>query len=198
MKLTSRRPATPVPNRPSDRRRGRDRSNASFSSATHRPDEEYSVGPGRPPREYQFKKGQSGNPGGAKRKTSLAPDLKAMLERALNEKVRLRKGEQEQIITKAAAGIAELVNQFAEGDRHARRDLVALAGTLGVDLTAGQGNSIESAFAAAVTAEDEAIIADFLQRHGVQPEHRGDGFDAAFNANDPEKSGPSIPEEKSS
>ena len=57
--------------------------------------EEYRVGPGRPPKEYQFKPGQSGNPKGAKRKASLAPDLKAMLERALNEKVKLRRGEKE-------------------------------------------------------------------------------------------------------
>ncbi len=30
-------------------------------------DTQYKVGPGRPPREYQFKPGQSGNPNGAKR-----------------------------------------------------------------------------------------------------------------------------------
>jgi len=150
--------------------------------------EVYRVGPGRPPKEHQFKPGQSGNPRGAKPKTSLAPDLKVMLERALNEKVRLRQGEQGQIITKAAAGIAKLVNQFAEGDRHARRDLIALAGTLGVDLTAGQGKTIETALAAAYTAEDEAIIADFLQRQGVQPEHRGDDANAALDENDAEKS----------
>ena len=197
MKLTSRRPAMPIPIRSSDRRRGRKRPDASVSFATHRSDDEYRVGPGRPPKEYQFKPGQSGNPKGAKRKTSLAPDLKAMLERALNEKVRLRKGEQEQIITKAAAGIAELVNQFAEGDRHARRDLVALAGKLGVDLTAGQGNSIESAFAAALSAEDDAIIADFLKRHGVQPEHGGDDIDVSLNENYSERPVFDIPKENS-
>ena len=48
-----------------------------------------------------------------------------MFERALNEKVTLRQGEREKIITKAAAGIEQLVNQFAKGDRHARRDLLA-------------------------------------------------------------------------
>jgi hypothetical protein len=52
-------------------------------------DAEYKVGPGRPPREYQFKPGQSGNPKGAKRKPpSVAPDLKAALERALNKTIR--------------------------------------------------------------------------------------------------------------
>jgi uncharacterized protein DUF5681 len=90
--------------------------------------EEYKVGPGHPPKEFQFKPGQSGNPKGAKRKPpSLAPDLKLLLERALNTKVKLKQGEMEQIVTKAAAGIEQLVNQFAKGDRDARRDLIALA-----------------------------------------------------------------------
>ena len=88
-------------------------------------DQEYRVGPGRPPKEYQFKPGQSGNPEGARRKPRpIAPDLKALFERALNTKVTLRQGEKERIISKAAAGIEQLVNQFAKGDRHARRDLL--------------------------------------------------------------------------
>jgi hypothetical protein len=70
-------------------------------------DQEYRVGPGRPPREYQFKPGQSGNPKGARRKPRSIADLKAMFERALSGKVTLRQGEQEKIITKADAGIAQ-------------------------------------------------------------------------------------------
>ncbi len=138
MRPTSHRSVISDPNRTSHRRSRQQR--AGVARETDTANEAYRVGPGRPPKEYQFKPGQSGNPRGAKPKTSLALDLKVMLERALNEKVPLRQGEQGQIITKAAAGIAKLVNQFAEGDRHARRDLIALAGTLGVDLTAGQGN----------------------------------------------------------
>jgi Family of unknown function (DUF5681) len=122
--------------------RGRKRSNAPLSLKTDPPDQEYRVGPGRPPKAYQFKPGQSGNPKGARRKPgSIAPDLKSLFERALSEKVTLRQGEREKIITKAAAGIEQLVNQFAKGDRHARRDLLALAERLGVDLVAGQGDA---------------------------------------------------------
>ena len=175
--------------RPSPRRRPRQRFNPPVASDTEASKQEYRVGPGHPPKQYQFKPGQSGNPKGARRKTpSIAPDLKALLEHALNEQVTFRSGEREQIITKAAAGIAKLVTQFAEGDRHARRDLIILAEKLGVDLTAGKG--IETALAAAFTAEDEAIIADFLKRHGVQPEERDDDTDAplALNQNNSEKS----------
>ncbi len=151
----------------STRKGGRKRSDRSVVSETS--DDEYRVGPGRPPKEFQFKPGQSGNPKGAKRKAaSIAPDLKALLERALGKKVRLRQGEKEQIVTKAAAGIEQLVNQFAQGDRHARRDLIVLAGKLEVDLTAGQSKAIENALEAALTTEDEALLADYLRRHGVQ------------------------------
>ena len=152
--------------------RGRKRSDAPLTS--NPPDQEYRVGPGRPPKEYQFKPGQSGNPKGARRKpSSIAPDLKALFERALNRKVTLRQGEQEKIITKAAAGIEQLVNQFAKGDRHARRDLLALAARLGVDLVAGQRDALEQSVATALSVNDKALLADYVRRHAVQPRRRG-------------------------
>ena len=149
--------------------RRRSRSNAPPLTSNSDPsDQDYRVGPGRPPREYQFKPGQSGNPNGTRRKpSSIAPDLKALFERALNAKVTLKQGEREKIITKAAAGIEQLVNQFAKGDRHARRDLLALAERLGVDLMAGRGE-LEQRVAAALSANDEALLADYVRRHAVQ------------------------------
>src|SRR5215216_7217112 len=148
----------------------RGRKHAPLSLKTDRSDQEYRVGPGRPPKEYQFKPGQSGNPKGARRKPrSIAPDLKALFERALSATVTLRQGEREKIITKAGAGIEQLVNQFAKGDRHARRDLLALAARLGVDLVAGDGDALEQTVAAALSANDEALLADYVQRHAVQP-----------------------------
>ena len=159
----------------------------------------YDVGYGRPPEKSRFKRGQSGNPSGTKRTPpSARADLWAALERALNEKVTVRQGDRDVTMTKAAAGIDELVNQFAKGDRHARRDLMAVAETLGYDLTAGQGRAIENALPAAFTANDEAIIADFLLRQGVQPGHRGDDLDVALNENDLEKSVNKATEEESS
>jgi hypothetical protein len=92
-----------------------------------------------------------------------------LFERALSEKVTLRQGEREKIITKAAAGIEQLVNQFAKGDRHARRDLLALAERLGVDLLPNQGAGLEQTVAAALCANDEALLADYVQRRIIQP-----------------------------
>jgi hypothetical protein len=123
--------------------------------------EEYKVGPGRPPKEYQWKPGQSGNPKGAKRKDpSVAPDLKLLVERALSEKVTLNQGEKKRILTKAAVGIEQLVNQYAKGDRHARRDLIALADKLGIDLTAGESKDIQEALA----PHRKAILDAYVRR----------------------------------
>jgi hypothetical protein len=161
--------------RSSGRPRIRGRADAPpLTSNTDPPDQEYRVGAGRPPKEYQFKPGESGNPKGARRKPkSIAPDLKALFERALSGKVTLRQGEQEKITSKAAAGIEQLVNQFAKGDHHARRDLLALAAKLGVDLVAGQGDALEQSVATALSANDEALLADYVRRHAVQPRRRG-------------------------
>ncbi len=124
-------------------------------------DTDYRVGPGRPPKEYQFKPGQSGNPKGAKRKPpSMALDLKAALERALNEKVKLKRGERERTVTMATAGIEQLVAQYAKGDRHARRDLIVLSDKLGVDLIAGRHQVIQEA----LVANHETILRTYVER----------------------------------
>ena len=144
--------------------RRRKRSDAPLT--TDPPDQEYRVGPGRPPKEYQFRPGQSGNPKGARRKSrSIAPDLKALFERALSAKLTVRLGDRQKIITKADAGIQQLVNQFAKGDRHARRDLFAFAEKFEVDLVAGQGAALEQSVATALSANDEALLADYVRRH---------------------------------
>jgi hypothetical protein len=218
MKLTSRRRTMPVRDRASDRRRRQQRSSTRNPADTHTPEDDYRVGPGRPPkehrfkpgqsgnpkgarrktsdedrvgpgrppREYQFKPGQSGNPTGAKRKTSLAPDLKATLQRALNEKVRLQQGERERIITKAAAGIAKLVDQFAIGDRYARRDVIALAGKLGVDLAAGHGDAIEKALATTLSADDQALVDDYIRRRLAALNGKSDSDLGAKKSNEPQ------------
>jgi hypothetical protein len=154
-------------------------------------DQEYRVGPGHPPKEYQFKPGQSGNPSGAKRRArSIAPDLKALVERALNAKVTLRQGEQEKIVSKAAAGIEQLVNQFAKGDRYARRDLLTIAQTLGVELVAGP-EEIGDSVAAAISANDEALLADYVRRHSSQPDPSGQEVEKDHDENSTRDKSPS-------
>jgi Family of unknown function (DUF5681) len=133
----------------------------SASAQTETSDQGYKVGPGRPPKEHQFKPGQSGNPKGAKRKPkSIAPDLKLALERALNKPIKLKQGEKERLVTMAVAGIEQLVAQYVKGDHRARRDLIALADKFGVDLMAGQQQAIQEAIA----TDHEAILRTYVER----------------------------------
>src|ERR1700738_5400722 len=74
--------------------------------------------------------------GTAQKIPSMKPDLKKALEAALNDKVVITKDKKEITLTKAVLGIQQLVNQFAKGDRHARRDLFEYAAQLGVALQA--------------------------------------------------------------
>jgi uncharacterized protein DUF5681 len=143
------------------------RSNAAESKVS---DEEYKVGPGRPPKEHQFKPGQSGNPKGAKRKKpSISLDLKAALERALNKTIKLKQGEQERTVSMAVAGIEQLVAQYVKGDHRARRDVMALAEKLGVDLLAGETQAVQEALAPDYAAILEAYVDRQYDRIENQP-----------------------------
>jgi len=127
------------------------------------PSKTYEVGYGRPPEQFRFRKGESGNPDGKAKKTK-APNLKAPLQVALARPTTTRSGKRQKIYTKAVAGIEHLVDQWAKGDRHARRDLILLCKELGVDLADRQ--ALQGALDEALSAEDEALLADFVRRFG--------------------------------
>jgi hypothetical protein len=120
----------------------------------------YKVGPGYPPKQYTWKKGgPSPYPKGRPRKIpSMKPDLKKAFEAALNEKVVITKDKKKTVLTKAALGIKQLINQFANGDRHARRDVLQYAALLGVDLHA------KDLITEALGIDDEAIVKSYVQR----------------------------------
>jgi hypothetical protein len=120
----------------------------------------YKVGPGFPPNEHKWKKGcPSPYPTGRPRKVlSMKPDLKKALEAALNEKVVITKDKKEMVLTKAALGIKQLVNQFAKGDRHARRDILQYAALLGVDLHA------KDVITEALGIDHQAIVDAYVRR----------------------------------
>lgn len=82
-------------------------------------DGEYKVGRGRPPLHTRFKKGQSGNPRGPRRK-----DLPALLVAALDEPVVVTTGGESRRITKREAVIAQLVDKSAGADLRATKMLI--------------------------------------------------------------------------
>ncbi len=88
------------------------------------------------------------------------------MKAALNEKVVITKDKKEVVMTKAILGIQQLVNQFAKGDRHARRDLFQYAVLLGVDLHARE--AIEEALGL-----DAQAIVDAHLRSALADRQRG-------------------------
>ena len=92
----------------------------------------------------------------------MKPDLKKALESALDEKVVITKDKKEVVLTKAALGIQQLVNQFAKGERYARRDLFQYASLLGVELHAK--DIIEEALG----VDDQAIVDAAFRRIAQQ------------------------------
>jgi Family of unknown function (DUF5681) len=151
------------------------RSKRSPTKQSGTPEAEYRVGPGRPPREFRFKPGESGNPVGAKKKPrSPTPDVKAMLETALNMKIKVKEGDRERNATRLAIGLEQLANKFARGDRYARRDVFELAERFGVDLAKSLSLIAGSLDQAAVSAHDEAILEDYVRRQIAEREQRDD------------------------
>lgn len=88
------------------------------------------------------------------------PDVKKIFEEALNKKYKFKKGDKDVFLTRTALGIDQLLNQFAKGDRYARRDLIEMASEFGVDLLAGHKGKIEEA----LLPTHLAILDDYVSR----------------------------------
>jgi Family of unknown function (DUF5681) len=125
-----------------------------ISSSPSPAEEEYRVGPGRPPKQHQWKPGQSGNPKGAKRKKrSLIPELKEQFERVFRQKLKVTQGDRQRFITRWVAGLEQLSIQFAKGDRHARTE------KLGVDLLTSAKSSERT-----LSVDRQAILETYVER----------------------------------
>lgn len=115
--------------------------NAPAPIAAQAPGDDYGIGYGRPPQEYQFKKGQSGNPRGRPRK---AKSKKQILEGALNEPVTIRVGAKERKITKQEALIQVQLNNGLNGDTRSAKFVLQLAedAGVGIGVEAGAGRDL--------------------------------------------------------
>ena len=120
-------------------------SQANGSQST--PAEGHNVGPGSPPLDKRWRKGgPSPNPRGRPRKEqSLLPDVRKAFERAINKKVAVPRGDKTVLMTRVEIGLEQLLNQFAKGERQARRDLIEYADKLGIDFLANHKQTLEQA-----------------------------------------------------
>ena len=88
------------------------------------------VGYCSPPRNTQFKKGQSGNPKGRPKGSR---DLVTTFMKAGNERIRITQNGRTRTITKFKASMTQLMNKAASGDIRAIRELLKWCESLPVE-----------------------------------------------------------------
>jgi hypothetical protein len=115
------------------------------------------VGYGRPPTSTQFKPGISGNPKGRRKKP---PTFSEVTEQVLNKKVAMRIGDRILRMTNREALVQAAIRQALGGKP---RLLGVLPGIIRFEDERLQGRAETDLNLA---ASDEAILADFLARHG--------------------------------
>ena len=112
------------------------------------------VGYGKPPQNYRFKQGRSGNPKG-RPKGSL--NLATVLQRTLRETIVINENGRRKVMTKLEAAIAELVKKATSGDGHAIRYLCQL-----VKSTEERSVVVEPSTQFSET--DQKVLANILKR----------------------------------
>ena len=86
--------------------------------------DEYEVGYRKPPRDTQFKKGQSGNPKGRPRGTK---NLRTDFLEELNERMTIREGSREVTLSKQRVFLKSLMSGAMKGSPAAIRSILDLA-----------------------------------------------------------------------
>src|SRR5690349_6441483 len=127
-------------------------------------DASYEIGYCKPPKRTQFKKGQSGNRKGRPRGQ---PNFRTAVREALEEKITIREGNRTRTVSKMDAIIQVTFNKALKGDARGLVAFLQLARSAGLMDEEPELSSTES-----ISAEDEAILAGFLERHGLKPSER--------------------------
>ena len=119
---------------------------------------DYKIGYGRPPTKNRFKPGESGNRKGRPKGTK---NLKTDLQEELSEKITIGEGERRIRLSKQRAMVKSMVARAIKGEQRATDRCFDLLLKL-------LGSGDESQHVAALSAEDEAIIANFVSRREAE------------------------------
>ena len=118
-------------------------------------DDDDKVGYGKPPKDSQFKKGESGNPKGRPKGTN---NFKTDLAEELKERIIVREGDRSIKISKQRAVIKSLVTKTLKGDQRAAATLLTAMYRL-LDLD-GAGSDADRP----ITADENEVLAVLQQR----------------------------------
>jgi hypothetical protein len=124
-------------------------------------EEPYEVGYGKPPKHTQFKPGRSGN---SKGRPHGQRNFRTAVRDALQEKVTIREGDRTRSVSRMDAIIRVTFNNALRSDAKALASFIQLARSAGLMDEEPEVSSAES-----ISAEDEVILAGFLERHGLKP-----------------------------
>ena len=130
--------------------------------------DKYKIGYRKPPKTTRFREGQSGNPNGRpKGSRNFKTDVKATLEAPVQIR---EKGRVITVPTQKAA-LLRLREKALSGDARALDRLLELA-------RAYDDENLPDAATTALAPSDEAILDNFLRRHGASPPQRPSGQEA--------------------
>jgi hypothetical protein len=126
---------------------------------------DYPVGYGRTPVRTRYKPGQSGNPKGRPKGQC---NVRTVLQRALAHKMTVRENNQTRTVSRLDAVILKVISGALNGDPKSVSSLIVLLRAVGMTAEAPAVKHEEL-----FTADDEALLADFLVRQGdqAQPTH---------------------------
>ena len=130
----------------------------------------YQVGYGRPPLHSRFKPGQSGNPKGRPRQSR---NLRTIVKQVLSEDMQIREGGRLRRMSAMEALVRTLRARAFKGDPKALASLILLARLSGLT------ESDEAIADLLHGPEYDAIIDDFLARHGVEKDAGDDEVNPA-------------------
>ena len=130
-------------------------------------DKEYEVGYGKPPKEYQFKKGQSGNKKGRPKNSK---NTYVLLDEILSQTIPITENGKLMHISKRNAVLIQLVNKAVKGDLKATNAL--LPHMLMADAKEEDKEKIMSA----LNRDDEKIISNYLKTLSDFNEKKGENI----------------------
>ncbi len=113
------------------------------------------VGYRKPPRQTQFRKGQSGNPAGRPKGT---PNLATALEQALCEQVVVNEGGQRRAVSKLEATVKQLVNKATMGDPRATQQVFNVLHVLDGEPSESSAPTLH------ITEADELVMQSIIER----------------------------------
>jgi hypothetical protein len=121
----------------------------------------YEIGYGKPPKHGQFRPGQSGN---RKGRPKHRRNLRSVVEDAMNEKIPVRSGSRERMMTATEALVHTTLTRALKGDQKAVATMLAL-----MRACAMLDEEAVSTASAPLTENDTAVIEEFFRRQQNAP-----------------------------